>query len=138
MTRFVLAAVSSLLLTTAAYAAPTRVTPTTCSPTAVKITGTWQCFSVNSRGESSSGQLYTFKQSGNKFSTSDETPHRLFGTIDGTAIVISEVVSGEEIEGYVKYSQGHIISIKGKSNNAIVTVYRDSQAGIGSFNCQKQ
>ncbi len=120
----------------AAYAAP-RQTVDVCTPQSIKIKGSWQCFTTTSRGESS-GQVYTFSQSGNKFFSTGETSHRLFGTIEGSAIEISEVVNGEELEGYVKRSSGHIISIKGKTNNGIVTVYRDSQAGLGSFNCQKQ
>jgi len=82
--------------------------------------------------------VYLFKQSGNKFFTEPDTSHRLFGTVQGTAISISEVVSGEELEGFVRQSDGHVISFNGGTNNGIVTVYRDSQAGIGSFNCLKQ
>lgn len=135
MKRF-LTVIASLVICSSASAAP-RVSPQVCVPQSTKVTGTWQCYSTTSAG-SSSGQEYTFAQSGNRFYSTGETSHRLFGTIEGTAIYISEVVNGEELEGFVKYSEGHIISINDKSNNGIVTVYHDSQGGTGSFNCLKQ
>jgi hypothetical protein len=68
----------------------------------------------------------------------EETPHQIFGSVEGTAIKLSEVVNGEELEGFVSYSEGHVISLNGGSNNGIVTVYRSSQDSTGSFNCFKQ
>lgn len=85
-----------MILCQVVQAAP-RQSVEVCTPQSIKVKGTWQCFSTNSRGESS-GQVYTFSQSGNRFFSTDETPHELFGTIEGSAIEISEVVSGEELE----------------------------------------
>ena len=112
--------------------------PVLSIPQSASVKGTWNCFVTTSRNESSN-ETYTFTQTGNKFtSNSDETSFKVYGTIDGTSIKISRVVNGEFLEGYVMYAEGHIIGINGKSNNGIVTVYHDSQAGIGSFNCLKQ
>ncbi len=126
-----------LLITPLLQAADDTRAGVICSIARSKITGTWSCF-VSPSDSDFSSRTYTITQSGNKFYSTGETSHRIFGTIQGTDISISEVVNGEELEGYVLYAQGHLISINGKNNNGIVTVYRDSQGGIGSFNCNKQ
>jgi len=122
-----------------ASAADKRLTPSvSCTPKATSIKGTWQCYRTPSVGDSSN-ETYTFAQSGSKFSSSDDdTSYRIFGTIDGSFVNISRVVNGEELEGYVLFAQGHIISVGDGSNNGIITTYHDSQAGVGSFNCFKQ
>ncbi len=122
-----------------ALAADKRLTPVvSCTPKATSIKGTWQCFRTPSVGDSSS-ETYTFSQSGSKFlSSDDDTSYRIFGTIDGTFVNLSRVVNGEELEGYVLFGQGHIISVGDGTNNGIITTYHDSQAGVGSFNCFKQ
>jgi aspartate 1-decarboxylase len=53
-------------------------------------------------------------------------------------VQISEVVNGEELEGYVLRAEGHIIPVNGTPARGIVSVYRTSQEGVGSFNCSKQ
>ena len=125
-----------VLSTSFAQAADPRAS-LVCSIARSKIAGTWLCYVTPSEGDSAS-RTYAITQSGNKFYSTGETSYRIFGTIEGTAVSITEVVNGEELEGFVMHAQGHLISINGGSNNGIVTVYHNSQAGIGSFNCSKQ
>ena len=114
-----------------------RTKPVIAIPQSTNVKGTWNCYVTPSAG-GSSNETYTFSQTGNKFvSSGDATSYKIYGTIEGSAINISRVVNGEFLEGYVMHAEGHIISINGRSNNGIVTVYHTSQAGTGSFNCYK-
>jgi hypothetical protein len=134
----ILVAASTLLIAPSLTHAQSLVKRTpVCRPQAVSIAGTWQCFRTPSSG-SSSNQIYTFTQNGNRIVSGEEGSYQIFGSVEGTAIKLSEVVNGEELEGFVSHADGHIISLNGGSNNGIVTVYRNSQEGTGSFNCFKQ
>ena len=123
----------------AAQAATPRCPAKSCavSIAAPGIAGAWNCFRTPSGG-SPTNVVYTFVQSGNRFNSSGETSYKVFGRIEGTALNFSEVVGGEELEGYVLYAQGHLIPVNGVANRGIVSVYHTSQGGVGSFNCMKQ
>lgn len=123
--------------TSSAFAQVVAKRTPVCKPQAVSIIGAWQCVRSPSSGSSSS-QMYTFTQNGNRIVSGEETPHQIFGSVEGNTIKLSEVVNGEELEGFVSHAEGHIISLNGGNNNGIVTVYRDSQDNTGSFNCFKQ
>ncbi len=134
----------SIFITMAQPEAAHALTPirsTACTSTTISssnLAGTWNCFRTPSSGPFTNA-VYTFAQSGNRFySTGQNTPDKVFGRIEGTALSFTEVVNGEELEGYVLYAEGQLIPVNGQSNRGIVTVYRTSQGGIGSFNCSKQ
>ena len=128
---------AGFFVATSAQAAP----PITAVQPASNISGEWQFFVTPSTGGFTS-HTFTIGQKGNRFySTNLDASYRIYGTINNNQIDISMVVNGEVLEGYVLHGTGHLVNFldgEGRRKTGIVTVYQNSQGGVGSLNGQKQ
>ncbi len=132
-------AVSVFLCLSPLWAAPTRqaISKTSCCCN-VTITGTYTFF-VQPAGESSTGPFSaTFSQNGCAFKTTAPTSngYQIYGTVTGNQVNFSQVVDGEEAEGYVLQGRGMARRTSGGAY-IIAAVYENTNGVQGSWTASK-
>lgn len=114
-----------------------KVSTTSCCCN-TSIIGNYRFF-VDQAGEGSQGPFNaTFTTSGCTFRTTAPTSngYQIYGTITGNQVNLSQVVDGEEAEGYVLQARGFA---RKQSSGAYVIagVYQDTNGVVGSWTASK-
>jgi len=126
------------LLRTDEAAAATPKTSTTSCCCNTSISGNYTFFVTPSGGASTGPFTARFATSGCTFRTTVTTSngHRIYGTITGNQVNLTEVVDGEEAEGFVRQVRGFARKTAGGAG-IIAGVYNDTNGVTGSWTASK-
>lgn len=106
-----------------------------CGACSSNVKGNWTYFRQGKNNEPIDGPIaLVLSQSGYRVENTNNTegPVTFTGTVFGNSINFSLTVSGEEIEGYVNYCEGHVID-----NQKIVAVCNDRDDVRSTFTALK-
>lgn len=96
-----------------AYAARIETCNPKCGACSVNVKGTWTYFIQGANNNAVSGPVQlVLSQSGYRVVNTNEASITFVGTVFGNSINFSLTVSGEEIEGYVNFCEGHVLGNK--------------------------
>jgi hypothetical protein len=106
-----------------------------CGACSANVKGTWNYFRQGKDNEQLVGPItLVLSQTGYrvKNTNTSTSPVTFTGTVFGSSIDFSLTVSGEELEGYVNFCEGHVID-----NEKIVAVCNDRDGVLSTFTAQK-
>lgn len=128
---------SLFFVASAAFAAGEKTSTTSCCCN-TSISGTYHFFIAPAGGQSTGPFTARFATSGCTFKTTAGTSngYRIYGTITGNQVNFTEVVDGEEAEGFARQVRG--FARKTSANGAIIVgVFNDTDGVTGSWTASK-
>ena len=138
ISKLIIIALSMLLASSAFADSRPRISTTSCCCN-TSIVGTYTFFIDPAGAPGSTGPFTaTFSTSGCTFRTIAATSngYQIYGTITGNQVNLSQVVDGEEAEGYVLQVKGFARKTAFGAN-IIAGTYQDTNGVVGSWTASK-